>query len=684
MFSQCLNKVPDYTLPIAELLLVERTYGDAEPHYGEVFSKLIFSLQEAGHFDVARNIINLLTDTNTNDFIINEWMLKAKQAELDNDVISSNIDISFLENCWLQVSKLDPTMHSAFKVMERFVQQLNSNQILIKCFVLLKCLMAIESILKDYSENEKDLNLSPNIDDNSTICSSTISNNSDLIQDYFNFEVSLWKSVLECEFSIQTALQNSKTDNDSNTESYLECKNSNFNLTWQHIWKEIVSYFNSSIILKTILIKLNERHPYLYKNVENQRKKQIILLEVFKHEALNTVIQNLLDYFCYVKAKEVSKLFNYVHEDFEIIEACEQTARDILKDISDSPISVQLKKKNKLNLVSNISSCNFNLAQRKIISMLETFTNFATIGQKYCEYILLQYKIACYLGKTYSELKDSELNSVELFEMLISANQTESNELLVDDIQSEDGLTINDSVSFSTNHISLIDRYMETIMCAKEFIRVVGRVDEKLNDEEKIVNLLAQFVFQNVQQIVERQFGNDGADRIYGQNLMEIELDRTELQFYSARFSILIRLLRDPCLLGYKLLELAKKSKSTFESTFTEFWDETEAQFIIAKRKHYVQMVELYIRAHECFQCDVGGIALVLRKTRFLITTELKPARYFHLILRLLTGIGRYSEMTYCFDLFRECDRFELILSKRVQRVSKIVNLILFNFKLYF
>ncbi|OTF82470.1 hypothetical protein BLA29_010210 [Euroglyphus maynei] len=28
--------------------------------------------------------------------------------------------------------------------------------------------------------------------------------------------------------------------------------------------------------------------------------------------------------------------------------------------------------------------------------------------------------------------------------------------------------------------------------------------------------------------------------------------------------------------------------------------------------------------------------------------------------------------MTYCFDLFRECDRFELILSKRVQRTPQL------------
>lgn len=166
------------------------------------------------------------------------------------------------------------------------------------------------------------------------------------------------------------------------------------------------------------------------------------------------------------------------------------------------------------------------------------------------------------------------------------------------------------------------------------------------------------------------------------QNLFtEIELDRNQLEFNSARFSVLIQLLPHSNLLGHRLLELAKKSKMTFESSDISLQDEsisieqlnteTELHLMIAKRKLYAHIAELYIRAHECFtaQCDVGGIALVLRKTRLFIMKKLHPARYFHLILRLLTGIGRYSEMTFCFDLFRECDRFEMILSKRVHRV---------------
>src|SRR5699024_595776 len=131
--------------------------------YVSIFRKLIFDLQEAGHFEEARNIINLLPKANMNEFIINEWMLKAKKTnnsvETDfatgDEVILDKIDLTFWENCWAQVTKLVPSMHSAFKVMERFVQHLQPNQILIKCFVILKCMLAIESILRDFIETNQ-------------------------------------------------------------------------------------------------------------------------------------------------------------------------------------------------------------------------------------------------------------------------------------------------------------------------------------------------------------------------------------------------------------------------------------------------------------------------------------------------------------------------------------------------
>ncbi len=121
----------------------------------------------------------------------------------------------------------------------------------------------------------------------------------------------------------------------------------------------------------------------------------------------------------------------------------------------------------------------------------------------------------------------------------------------------------------------------------------------------------------------------------------------------SASFLSLVRLLNDTTILGIKLLNAS------------------ESEDLLSDPINKALLTELYIKAHECFSlsCDVKGIALVLRKSRLLITQNLLHSQDFNSILRLMTGIGRYSEMTYCFDILKESNQFELLLSKRIEKV---------------
>lgn len=84
--------------------------------------------------------------------------------------------------------------------------------------------------------------------------------------------------------------------------------------------------------------------------------------------------------------------------------------------------------------------------------------------------------------------------------------------------------------------------------------------------------------------------------------------------------------------------------------------------------------VELYIRAHDCFSVcsDIEGISLVLRNARQLVVQQLAPANDYYSMIRLLTGIGRYSEMTYIFDLLKEHHKFEMLLGKRIEKVPQL------------
>ncbi|XP_019712775.1 spatacsin isoform X1 [Hippocampus comes] len=79
-------------------------------------------------------------------------------------------------------------------------------------------------------------------------------------------------------------------------------------------------------------------------------------------------------------------------------------------------------------------------------------------------------------------------------------------------------------------------------------------------------------------------------------------------------------------------------------------------------------IVELLIVAHDCFSvmCNMEGIVRVLQAARHLSHAYLAPGEHYGLLVRVLTGIGRYNEMTYVFDLLHQNHRFEMLLRKKM------------------
>ncbi|XP_074863263.1 spatacsin [Carettochelys insculpta] len=77
---------------------------------------------------------------------------------------------------------------------------------------------------------------------------------------------------------------------------------------------------------------------------------------------------------------------------------------------------------------------------------------------------------------------------------------------------------------------------------------------------------------------------------------------------------------------------------------------------------------ELLILAHNCFSltCHMEGIIRVLQTARLLTEEHLAPNEEYGLMVRLLTGIGRYNEMTYIFDLLHEKHYFEMLMRKKL------------------
>lgn len=120
------------------------------------------------------------------------------------------------------------------------------------------------------------------------------------------------------------------------------------------------------------------------------------------------------------------------------------------------------------------------------------------------------------------------------------------------------------------------------------------------------------------------------------------------------RFLTLLRLLNDPSVLGKHLLDLVKDGSADSYPLHTA--------------------VDIYIKAHECFSMssDIEGIAVVLRNVKYLVVQQLTPSADFASMIRILTKIGRYSEMTYIFDILRENHQFEALLGKGIDKVAQL------------
>ncbi|XP_040198144.1 spatacsin [Rana temporaria] len=130
---------------------------------------------------------------------------------------------------------------------------------------------------------------------------------------------------------------------------------------------------------------------------------------------------------------------------------------------------------------------------------------------------------------------------------------------------------------------------------------------------------------------------------------MDKEGGQTEMYNVSEKrdnFLQLAKLCPDPTLVGLNLLE------------HLETVPLTELQAII----------EVLISAHECFSltCHLEGIRRVLHVCRHLTEMHLARKREYSLMVRLLSGIGRYNDMFYVFDILHKNQHFELLLRKQL------------------
>ncbi|KAJ9593528.1 hypothetical protein L9F63_014921, partial [Diploptera punctata] len=124
-------------------------------------------------------------------------------------------------------------------------------------------------------------------------------------------------------------------------------------------------------------------------------------------------------------------------------------------------------------------------------------------------------------------------------------------------------------------------------------------------------------------------------------------------------FHRVLELCEEPSKLGTKLLKEAIKLGTLDPDSNTE-------------------VVEILIRAHDCYTAalNMEGIAAILQRVRTL-TSNLLQREEWPLMVRLLTGIGRYTEMNYIFQILKDNEQFEYLLRKGQGDVGNLKSAIL-------
>lgn len=95
----------------------------------------------------------------------------------------------------------------------------------------------------------------------------------------------------------------------------------------------------------------------------------------------------------------------------------------------------------------------------------------------------------------------------------------------------------------------------------------------------------------------------------------------------------------------------------------------------------YIILTELLIRSHSFFSqsCSMEGISNVLQTSK-MCATQLERAGEFNIMIRLLTGIGHFSEMTYIMDYLWNNHQFEMLFGKGIGKVKNNRAIFLFTF----
>ncbi|XP_067002124.2 spatacsin [Anabrus simplex] len=334
-----------------------------------------------------------------------------------------------------------------------------------------------------------------------------------------------------------------------------------------------------------------------------------------KRTKLNSLIGKLLDQGDVVSAFRVESLFGHENQDLQILLTCMSLAEGELTPyqlttqqrllLSDNP-SKPSSSHRRRTLLSSVSSMSHSLLNYSINS---DFMESPTKDSQDTMIILEKFADQLVFGKKVGR------RIVACYRVAMNLEKSY-----------QEIITLRDPLSLLKTAIA--DDTLNKFIVASDLM-----VAAQSSSEE-----IAEFLCGEIVTAITKQ--NTEGDSIY---LWGCDLD--------ANFHLVLEICDDPSTLGTKLLTAAADCGTSHVEAISN-------------------AVELIIRAHDCFTaaCNMEGIAAVLQKARIL-TSNLQTRQEWGLMVRLFTGVGRYTEMSYVFQILQENDLFEFLLRKRFDKV---------------
>ncbi|CAL7936629.1 unnamed protein product [Xylocopa violacea] len=379
-----------------------------------------------------------------------------------------------------------------------------------------------------------------------------------------------------------------------------------------------------------------EKGPYIFNKLKtellsglNKLKFSYTLSNEHERSATKKLINTLIDLNRLDTALRISTIFNYKHKDLQILILCLSLAegeiapneltteqQSLLKESNRNKqqkysalktrglqrfsSSTSLTTSTNASEISKPTDENVHKMQMECLRILQKSLDILEYGLDICLRIVLCYKLATQLGKSYQLLLMLN-NPIQFLQEVTESDVKDKSEIISD---------------------------------------VIAAYRIK---NDTIATFLAENITINISRAVEG--GHEDNVYLWGYSL-------------NTNFHVIMELCNDIPLLGWQLLKTANKLLGHSHG---------EKRDAITLKT----AVELLIRAHDCFttSCNMEGIASVLRKCQNLANV-LQSHKYWTLLVRLLTGVGRFTEMNYIFQILKENDQFEFLLGKGMDKVT--------------